>query len=186
MTEAVDTRGRLLDTALGLYAEHGVEGTSLQRIADALGVTKAAVYYYFKTKDEIAHAVIEPGLRDLRVAVTAAEAQRRHGARVDTMLDGLVDVIIRHRTLVRLFNGDPGLQRIVEASVREYGGVAERVIAVLTGAEPTPEARVAAFVAVLGMSGTGGAPEVADLDDDQLRAALLDAGGRALGRPRRR
>lgn len=79
---------------LGLYAEHGVEGTSPQKIADALGVTKAAVYYYFKTKDEIAHAVNEPGLRDLRVAVTAAEAQRRRGARVDTMLDGLVDVII--------------------------------------------------------------------------------------------
>ena len=40
---APDTRTRLLETALELFTTHGVEGTSLQMIADALGVTKAAV-----------------------------------------------------------------------------------------------------------------------------------------------
>ena len=45
---------RILVAALDLFAEHGVSGTSLQMIADALGVTKAAVYHQFKTKDEIA------------------------------------------------------------------------------------------------------------------------------------
>ena len=66
---APDTRTRLLETALELFTRHGVEGTSLQMIADALGVTKAAVYYHFKTKDEITEAVTEPALRRDRKSV---------------------------------------------------------------------------------------------------------------------
>jgi AcrR family transcriptional regulator len=46
---------RILIAALNLFADHGVSGTSLQMIADALGVTKAAVYHQFKTKDENHH-----------------------------------------------------------------------------------------------------------------------------------
>lgn len=38
---------------LDLFADHGVSGTSLQLIAGAMGVMKAAVYHQFKTKDEI-------------------------------------------------------------------------------------------------------------------------------------
>src|SRR5579862_7894371 len=44
---------RVSEAALELFSQHGVGGTSLQMIADALGVTKAAVYHQFKTKDEI-------------------------------------------------------------------------------------------------------------------------------------
>ena len=53
---------RVLDAALSLIADNGVGGTSLQMIADAVGVTKAAVYHQFKTKDEIVLAVAERGV----------------------------------------------------------------------------------------------------------------------------
>src|SRR5699024_8871206 len=56
----VDTRARLLATALELFGEYGVDATSLQMIANALGVTKAAVYYHFRTKAEITEAVAAP------------------------------------------------------------------------------------------------------------------------------
>ena len=46
-------QGRVIDAALDLFAEHGVGGTSLQMIADEIGVTKAAVYHQFKTKEQI-------------------------------------------------------------------------------------------------------------------------------------
>jgi hypothetical protein len=36
---------RVIEAALALFAEHGISGTSLQMIADAIGVTKAAVYH---------------------------------------------------------------------------------------------------------------------------------------------
>ena len=50
---------RVLDAALTLIADHGVGGTSLQMIADEVGVTKAAVYHQFKTKEEIVIALTE-------------------------------------------------------------------------------------------------------------------------------
>jgi AcrR family transcriptional regulator len=49
---------RILSAALDLFADHGVSGTSLQMIADAVGVTKAAVYHKFKTKEEVVIAVV--------------------------------------------------------------------------------------------------------------------------------
>jgi AcrR family transcriptional regulator len=48
---------RIIDAALALFAERGIGGTSLQMIADAIGVTKAAVYHQYNTKDEIVVAV---------------------------------------------------------------------------------------------------------------------------------
>src|SRR4249919_3146625 len=59
----VETRSpaqrRILEATHDLIAEHGVGGTSLQMIADAVGVTKAAVYHQFRAKDEIVIAVTE-------------------------------------------------------------------------------------------------------------------------------
>ena len=48
-----DTRDRLLSVALGLFARQGYATTSLREIADALGVTKAAVYFHYRTKEDI-------------------------------------------------------------------------------------------------------------------------------------
>ena len=54
-----------------------MSGTSLQMIADTIGVTKAAVYHQFKTKEEIVIAVVEVDLAQLEAALDAAEAERR-------------------------------------------------------------------------------------------------------------
>ncbi|MGV9291834.1 TetR/AcrR family transcriptional regulator [Streptomyces sp. NPDC003719] len=54
-----DTRQRIQDVALGLFAEQGYEKTSLREIAERLDVTKAALYYHFKTKEEILVSIFE-------------------------------------------------------------------------------------------------------------------------------
>jgi AcrR family transcriptional regulator len=54
-----DTRQRIQDVALELFAEQGYEKTSLREIAEHLGVTKAALYYHFKTKEEIIVSLFE-------------------------------------------------------------------------------------------------------------------------------
>jgi hypothetical protein len=46
-SSAVDTRARILDAARTLFAERGYAGTSMRDLADALGMTKAALYYHF-------------------------------------------------------------------------------------------------------------------------------------------
>src|SRR6476646_6194567 len=65
---------RTLNVAMRLFTEHGVGATSYQMIADALGVTKGAIYHQFKTKDEIIIAVAEMELAKLEDALEAAEA----------------------------------------------------------------------------------------------------------------
>jgi AcrR family transcriptional regulator len=56
-TERAGTRERILDVALDLFVEHGFDGTSLRQIAEELGITKAALYYYFASKDDILMAL---------------------------------------------------------------------------------------------------------------------------------
>jgi AcrR family transcriptional regulator len=55
--EGPSTRQRILDTALDLFTKQGFDGTSLREIAEKLGVTKAALYYHFASKDDILMAL---------------------------------------------------------------------------------------------------------------------------------
>jgi AcrR family transcriptional regulator len=53
------TRERIQSVALELFAEQGYEKTSLREIAERLGVTKAALYYHFKSKEDIVSSLVE-------------------------------------------------------------------------------------------------------------------------------
>lgn len=54
-----DTREQIRRVALELFAEQGYEKTSLREIAERLEVTKAALYYHFKTKEDIVASLFE-------------------------------------------------------------------------------------------------------------------------------
>lgn len=55
--QPTSTKERILDIALQLFTEQGYDATSLQEIADRLGFTKAALYYHFRSKDDILMAL---------------------------------------------------------------------------------------------------------------------------------
>jgi AcrR family transcriptional regulator len=55
-----DTRERILAVANELFTDQGYDGTSLREIADRLGITKAALYYHFPSKDDILVTLLEP------------------------------------------------------------------------------------------------------------------------------
>jgi AcrR family transcriptional regulator len=59
MRDRSDTRARIQEVALELFTDQGYEATSLREIAERLGVTKAALYYHFKTKDDIVASLID-------------------------------------------------------------------------------------------------------------------------------
>src|SRR4030095_9100006 len=84
-------QSRIIDSALVLFAEHGISGTSLQMIADAIGVTKAAVYHQYNSKDEIILAVAEVVLARLEAAVTAAEAERSRARAREVLITEMID-----------------------------------------------------------------------------------------------
>ncbi|MEU4578521.1 TetR/AcrR family transcriptional regulator [Nonomuraea sp. ATR24] len=70
-----DTRSRIQEIALGLFIEQGYEATSLREIAERLGVTKAALYYHFKTKDDIVASLAELRVAELEELLEWARAQ---------------------------------------------------------------------------------------------------------------
>ncbi|MBC2903911.1 TetR/AcrR family transcriptional regulator [Streptomyces cupreus] len=86
-----NTRQRIQDVALELFAEQGYEKTSLREIAERLDVTKAALYYHFKTKEEILVSIyddltrpildlIEWGKGEPHTLETKQEIVRRYNA----------------------------------------------------------------------------------------------------------
>lgn len=56
-----DTRGRILEAALGLFAERGYAGTSIRDIAGAVGIQSATLYGHFPSKEHILAELAEAG-----------------------------------------------------------------------------------------------------------------------------
>ena len=132
---------RVLDAALKLIAEHGVSGTSLQMIADAMGVTKAAVYRQFKTKEEIAIAITERELAYLEDGLDAAEAEGHALRAREVLLDRMIDQAIERRAVVSVLQFDPVIIRL-QAEYEPFQRFIERLYAALLGTEPGIEARL--------------------------------------------
>jgi AcrR family transcriptional regulator len=70
-----DTRGQILDVSLHLFSEHGFARTTVRAIARDVGITNAAIYYHFASKQELLEALLEekglvPALRELQQATT--------------------------------------------------------------------------------------------------------------------
>lgn len=72
-----DTRTRIQDVALRMFIDNGYEATSLREIAEEVGVTKAALYYHFKTKDEIVTSLIDDRIATLNELLAWGETQPR-------------------------------------------------------------------------------------------------------------
>ncbi len=70
-----DTREQIRRLALQLFAERGYDGTSLREIADRLGITKAAVYYHFKTKEEILASLVNDFFTEIDQLISWAQQQ---------------------------------------------------------------------------------------------------------------
>ena len=164
--------------ALELFAEHGVSGTSLQMIADRMGVTKAAVYHQFPTKEEIVLAVIDPVLAELSSIAATAAARRTLPARRRHVLAAAVDLVVRHRSLSAVLSFDPVVTRLVRRHPA-MSTVAD-LVDLLTGPEPTPEARVNVVMVAGGLVMAGAESSLSDLDDETLRTHLLKTSLRAL------
>lgn len=178
MARPVSPRGtgreRVLDAAMTLFAEHGVSGTSLQMIAEAMGVTKAAVYYQFRTKEEIVVAVLAGPLGRLEAVLDEAEAEPDRQARLDIFAAGMIDIVLENRPLAAAMHSDPVIGQTVKAHA-PYCVISERLVAVLLGPSPSPRTLVAVSLFLGGLMLSGSDEMLRDLDDDTLREELRQA-----------
>ena len=172
-------RGRVLHAAVALFAAHGVSGTSLQMIADRVGVSKAAVYYQFHSKEDIALEVIRPSIEDIARLIRIADALPDALQRRAVAVSGLVEMVVRHRQIAVLFYGDPAIDQLV-MSEPDFKAVADRLRELLEGPEPDAVDRIAFSVFFSGMGKAAADPELADVDDADLHRALLELSGRIL------
>jgi len=164
-------QNRILAAALDLFAEHGVSGTSLQMIADVMGVTKAAVYHQFKTKNEIVLAVAETEFAKLEAALEAAEAQPSRARAREMLLARVIDTAVSRRRWVRALQNDPVMVRLL-AEHLPLQHVMERIYGLLLGtASAESRVRIAVMGATIGATVVH--PLVADLDDETLRRELM-------------
>ncbi|WP_319452193.1 MULTISPECIES: helix-turn-helix domain-containing protein [unclassified Mycobacterium] len=167
---------RILAAALDLFAEHGVSGTSLQMIADAVGVAKGAVYYRFKTKDEIVVAVTEMQLARLEEALEAAEAAEAEGNRArgrELLLTRVIELAVENRRIVSVLQFDPVVIRFLGEHT-PFHEFLERLYLALIGDETGPQALLRAAMLRGAIGSAVMHPLVAVLDDDTLRDELLN------------
>jgi len=169
-----ETRERVLRTALCLFRERGVGGASLQMIADQLGVTKAAVYYQFPSKDELVLAVVQPALDRLAEVVDLAEGIGEPDARRQAAVEGLIDLILDHRQIVATLYSDPAVAEVLD-SHPDLGGLIERLRQLMFGPDPTPSRLIAAAMVGGGLISVGTEPLLADTAPDVLRRELRGA-----------
>ena len=100
---AQPTRERILDTALDLFGSGGIDATSLDDIARAVGVAKQTVLYWFVSKEELALAVMQRVADELVLEIGAAIRSAPHGfARIEATVTAVFRPAIRRPALLGL------------------------------------------------------------------------------------
>lgn len=173
-------QARIVDAALALFASHGVGGTSLQMIADRVGVTKAAVYHQYPTKDEIVLAAAGAELAMLDRVVRRAEDEPTARRARDALVVGMVDLTIARRQTVATILGDPAVVGFFDQH-EQFRDVMHRMHRLLHDGDTGADARVRTAMLIAAISGAATHPFVVDLDDETLRTELLRMARRLLG-----
>ena len=143
MPAEVSTRDRILEIAAEVFALRGFSSSSLQDVADRLGITKAALYYHFDSKDEILLTVLRPYF-------AAADAfLDRHSADQDPhlLLTEYLDLLLEFRTALDVIAFDRSVLNHPEIGEISHGQTI-RLRRLLAGEEASMGREVAASAAL--------------------------------------
>ena len=122
------TRARILDAAIGEFSENGLAGARTEQIAEAAGVNKALLYYYFQGKEALYAAALEAvAERVVATGMAVLEGKRSAGERLVRFALNHFDRIhsqrafqnLMHQEMVRLHRGEENaLASLVEKVFR--------------------------------------------------------------------
>jgi AcrR family transcriptional regulator len=175
-----DSRARVLQAALDLFSEQGFAATSTRELSERLGFTKAALYYHFRTKDDLLAALIQPVLDQLTTLITQTPVRASAAARRQ-VLAAYVDLSMAHVDLLRVLTQDPSVARRPASAT--HAALEERMLQLLAGHDaPDLSEQIRARAALAAVRGAllhtdpGGQPEI-------VRATILAAACGALGIP---
>ncbi|MFF8696889.1 TetR/AcrR family transcriptional regulator [Streptomyces sp. NPDC015144] len=168
-----NTRQRIQDVALELFAEQGYEKTSLREIAERLDVTKAALYYHFKTKEDILVGIFEDLNRPVEELVAWGQEQPRTLETKKELLHRYSEALVEAAPLFRFMQENQAAVRDLSIGVT----IKERVIA-LVGLLQEPDASLAdqvrCFTALVASHAGMFALKDAEGDPEEKRKAVLE------------
>ena len=171
---------RIIEAALREFAKNGVGGTSLQMIADAIGVTKAAVYHQYRTKDEIVRAVADAEFDRLETVLDVAESEVDGERAREAALTMIIDLAVQRRRENSTILTDPLVGRLFARDQRPVK-VVKRLNRLLMGPAAGPDTEIATVMLTAAISGAVMHPMVIRLDDETLRTQLRTLAERFLG-----
>jgi AcrR family transcriptional regulator len=182
-----DTRARIQQVALELFAEQGYERTSLREIAERLGVTKAALYYHFKSKEDIARSFSEDHFSRLDALIAWGREQPPGARTARELLDRYITIIFDSGEVFRFLERNQATIHGTEDGKHRFKQFRPRLAAlmeIITGPAATPRSRVRAAAAIFAVSTSCHfftAPEAeldavlpGSLSPDELREIVLE------------
>lgn len=173
---------RIIEAALREFAKNGVGGTSLQMIADDIGVTKAAVYHQYKTKDEIVRAVAGAEFDRLESVLDLAESEAEEDRAREVALSMIIDLAVERRRENSAILTDPLVGRLFARDPRP-ARVLSRLNRLLMGPNGEADSDIATVMLTAAISGAVMHPLVIRRNDETLRTQLRTLAERFLGMP---
>ncbi len=104
-TVRAESRRRIIESALALFAEHGYEKTSIKLIAQHAGISQGLMYNYFAGKDELLKAIFAQSIADVRESFVRAEASGDAADRVVRLIRASFAVVRENLAFWRLSYG---------------------------------------------------------------------------------
>jgi AcrR family transcriptional regulator len=150
-----DTRARIQQVALELFAEQGYERTSLREIAERLGVTKAALYYHFKSKEDIVRSFTEDYFCRLDALIAWGADQPPGPATAREVLDRYIAIVMESGAVFRFLERNQATIHGTEDGKHRFTQFRPRLRAlmeIITGPDAPPRARIRAAAAMFAVS----------------------------------
>jgi AcrR family transcriptional regulator len=177
------TRQRIQTVALELFTEQGYEKTSLREIAERLGVTKAALYYHFKSKDDIVNSLVEDRLDRLDELIKWGRDQPATAATRRALLRAYADQFFvneRHSVMRFFEQNQTVVKRLTTGQMMR-----ERILTladILAGPDSAPAAQLRAALALFAVHSSWFAVRAGDLPADERRRLALEVAYELLDR----